>query len=319
MTICGISLKILILNVLILCAGIVLLWAQQDVSPTVPVRMTITVSLLGDNKRMPEVPQGQVEVKQGRDRVEVTEWTPARGAQAGLDLFILIDDASDSGLGSHLDDLRSFVNAQPQTTSVGIGYMRNTTVEMVQNFTTDHAQAAKTLRLPVGNTGVFGSPYLSAIDLMKRWPEHPNRREIVMISDGIDRARGGPRSRLSTITPDVNSASEVAQRTGTLIHTIYFPGVGRLHRNFWEANNGENGMAKLSDETGGESFFLSFQRPVSLKPYLDDIQKILENQYWLGFRAKPGNNEGLQNMSVDTDVAGVELVHADGVWVPASK
>src|SRR5437660_834799 len=132
---------------------------------------------------------------------------------------------------------------------------------MVQNFTTDHAQAAKTLRLPMGNTGVFGSPYLSVIDLMKRWPEHPNRREIILLSDGIDRARGGPRSRLSTVTPDVDSASDVAQRTGTLIHTIYFPGVGRLHRNFWEANNGENGMAKLSDETGGESFFLSFQKP----------------------------------------------------------
>ena len=69
--------------------------------------------------------------------------------------------------------------------------MRNATVQIVQDFTNDHTAAAKALRLPVGSTGAYGSPYLSVIDLMKRWPEHPNRREIVMVTDGIDRARRG--------------------------------------------------------------------------------------------------------------------------------
>jgi hypothetical protein len=51
-------------------------------------------------------------VKQGKERVRVTGWKHAGGDGAGLDLFILIDDASDSSLGSQLNDLREFINAQ---------------------------------------------------------------------------------------------------------------------------------------------------------------------------------------------------------------
>ena len=295
-------------------------WAQEKAATatTVPVRMTVTATVPAD-KRMPEINREDVVVKEGNKRLRVSKWTPAKGDRAGLDLFILIDDSSDSSLGSQLDDLRTFINAQPSTTSVAVGYMRNATVQLAQNFTTDHGQAAKALRLPLGSSGAFGSPYLSLIDAMKRWPEHPNRREVVMVTDGIDRARGGPRFRGTTINPDVNSASDVALRTGTLIHTIYSPGVGRLRRNFWEATNGQNGIAKLSDETAGESFFLGLQSPVSFKPYLDDLQKILENQYLLTFQARPGAKAGLRYVTLSTELAGVEFSAPDAVWVPAAK
>jgi hypothetical protein len=293
--------------------------AQTPIS-TVPVRMTVTTDVVGEGKRTPVINRDDVTVKQGKDRMKVIDWVAACEDRAGLDLFILIDDASDSSLGTQLEDLRTFVNAQPATTSVGVGYMRNATVEITQNFTRDHAAAAKALRLPIGSTGAFGSPYLSVIDLMKRWPESTNRREVIMVTDGIDRAGRGLRyPGLGPISPDVDSASAVAQRTGTMIHTIYAPGVGRLHRNFWEANNGQNGMAKLSDETGGESFFLGLQPAVSFKPYLDRIHKILDNQYVLTFEAKPGKKAGLQGVKLTTEVAGVELASADSVWVPAAK
>jgi hypothetical protein len=132
---------------------------------------------------MPEVTREDVIVRQSKDHLQVTGWTSARGDHAGLDLFILVDDASESSLGSQLDDLRAFINAQSPTTSVGVGYMRNGTVQIVQNFTTEHAQAAKALRLPIASSGAYGSPYLSVIDLRKRWPEHPNRLEGVMVTD----------------------------------------------------------------------------------------------------------------------------------------
>jgi hypothetical protein len=294
------------------------LLAQQR-RAAVPVRMTVTVRLLDKDKRMPDVSREDVIVRQDNHRLKVTGWRSARGGQAGLDLFILIDDTSDPSLGSQLDDLRAFINAQPQTTSVGVGYMRNATVQIVQNFTAEHSQAAKALRLPVASSGAYGSPYLSVIDLMKRWPGHSNRREVIMVTDGIDRARGGPRYRgLSFITPDVDSASRVAQRTGTIIHTIFTRGVGRLGSNFWEITNGQNGIAKLSDETGGWSFYLGTQNSVSFQPYLDDLQSILDNQFLLDFQALPGKKAGLQHVRLTTEVAGVELDSADSVWVPSS-
>jgi len=281
--------------------------------------MTVTLSGVTGNLP-PAITRDQVTVQQNRNRMPILKWVPARNEHAGLDLFILIDDACDPRLGSQFSEIKSFITAQPATTSVGIGYMRNATVQIAQNFTNDHAQAAQALRLPMANPGAFGSPYLSVIDLMRRWPEHPNRRVVVMVTDGIDRARSSrPRGRLSTLLPDVDSASDVAQRTGTLVYTIYFPGVGHVQRNFWEANNGQMGISRLSDVTGAESFFLGTQAPVSFRPYLDQIQTDLGNQYLLTFGAQPARNEGLQSVSVETDVTGAELVSADSVWVPAAS
>jgi hypothetical protein len=291
---------------------------EKEPKKTSPAQMTVTLRVQGDNKRTPEVKKEDVIVKQGKDRLRVTSWRPASGDRSDLALFVLIDDASDVSLGSHLDDLRMFVQALPSSTSVGVGYMRNGTVQIAQDFTTDHDQAGKALRLPMASSGAFGSPYLSVIDLMKRWPEHPGRREIVMITDGIDRFRGGLHyGGLGSISPDVDSASRVAQRTGTIIDTIFIRGVGRWGRNYWEITNGQNGIARLSDETGGESYFLGTQNPVSLKPYLDDVQKSLSNQYLLEFRAVPGQKPGSQYVDLNTEVAGVELDSADSVWVAA--
>ncbi len=284
-------------------------------SGAVPVRMTVTASV-NSGKRMPEIQKQDVVVKNGRKTLQVTEWVAARGDRAGLELFLLIDDASDPVLGTKLDELRAFINAQPSTTSVGLGYMRNATVQIVQNLTTDHALVAKALRLPLGYAGAYGSPYLSVVDLMKRWPASENRREVMMVTDGIDRAR---RSRNALLNPDVDTAADVAQRRGIMIHTIYSPGVGHWHRNFWEATNGQNGIAKLSDITGGESFFLDWQSPVSFAPYLNQLRNILDNQYLLSFSAQPGKKAGLQYVTINTEVAGVELDAADAVWVPASK
>jgi hypothetical protein len=293
--------------------------AVRGPNTNVPVTMTVTASVVSD-KRMPEIKQEDVLVKRGKEPLRVIDWVPAQGSRAGLDLFILIDDASDPRIGSQLDDLRAFINSQPQTTSIGVGYMRNTTVQIVQEFTTDHAEVAQALRLPFGSRGAFGSPYYSVIDLMNRWPESQNRREVLMVTDGIDRVHRqvGIRRGL-TVNPTVDAASSVAQRTGTMIHSIYFPGAGRTHSNYWEATNGQLDMARLSDKTGGESFYLGLQSPVSFQPYLSDLQKALDNQYLVRFSAKPEKRAGLQYVDLSTEVAGVELSTHDAVWVPAAK
>jgi len=305
--------------VTILCAAMLLSEVPPGTNnPTatgIPARITVTANV-ENGKRAPQVEKQDVVVKKGKERLPVTEWVAAKGDRAGLELFFLIDDASTSNLGSQLEDLRTFINAQPSTTAVGIGYTRNATVEVRQDFTTDHALAAKALRLPVSTVGAYGSPYLSLTELMKRWTASSNRREVVLVTDGIDRAGRG---RNALLNPDVDTAAEVAQKTGTIVHTIYFPGVGHWYRNFWDRNNGQNALAKLSDITGGESFFLGTQAPVSFSPYLDQLRQILDNQYLLTFSAKPGKKAGLQYVSVTTEVAGVDFSTPDAVWVPAAK
>ena len=59
---------------------------ENTTATAVPVRMTVTLSVLGD-RRMPDVGRQDVMVKQGKERVRVTGWKHAGGDGAGLDLF----------------------------------------------------------------------------------------------------------------------------------------------------------------------------------------------------------------------------------------
>src|SRR5271169_3886492 len=55
----------------------------------VPVRMTVT-AIVDSGKRMPDIQKEDVFVKNGRERLQVSDWVAARGDRAGLELFILI-------------------------------------------------------------------------------------------------------------------------------------------------------------------------------------------------------------------------------------
>lgn len=303
--------------------------SQEKVVPAiVQVHMVIgDLAVRGDGE-VPTLQQGDVKVKQGKRFLKVDQLIPARGDNAALQLFILIDDTCDQSIGNNLNDIRDFVNAQPATTMVGIGYLSNASVQISQNLTADHALAAKAIRLPRGNLSAMDSPYLSLSGLVKGWPEQKVRREVLMVTDGIDRLRGERASQVAptygtrslgmpTISIDADSASVASQRYGVIVHSIYATGVGRIGRNAWEAQLGQSGVAKISDETGGEYFSLGTQNLISFKPSLERLQRILDNQYYLVFQATPQKKAGLQRVNLSTEVPGAEIAAADNVWVPA--
>ena len=295
-------------------AGISSAASVPSTSATVPVTMTVTANV-DSGKRMPQITADDIIVRQGKDRLQVTNWAPAHG----LELFILIDDTAAANFALQYDDLKSFIKTQAPDTLVGVGYMRNGTVQIAQDLTSDHNLAAKAFRLPIGNPGAYGSPYLSVTDLMKRWPVSQNRREVLMITSGIGRDNHiGGFNRGYRNDPDVDTATAVAQRTGTNIFTLYTPGAARSGNNYWSLMNGQYNMTRLSESTGAASFYLGLHSPVSIQPYLTELQKIFNNQYRLSFSAKPANKAGLQTIKLGTEVAGVDLNAHDSVWVAAA-
>src|SRR5437879_2505621 len=173
----------------------------QQAAPTagtgVPAKMVVTVEAK-KGKEIPVVHREDVMVYQGKDRDQVTDWTPLKGAP--LQLFVLVDDALDTSVGNQLQDLRKFISSLAPTTAVGVAYMRNSGAQVLQNPTTDHALAAKAVRLPMGGAGAGSSPYLAVGELIKRWPDSGVRREVVMFSDGIDRFYGGGLSNPYVVT-----------------------------------------------------------------------------------------------------------------------
>src|SRR5262249_22511400 len=283
---------------------------QDPPSAGTAAHMIVTVEA-HHGTNVPVIHREDVVVYEGRDRDQVTDWVPLLGDHAGLELFVLIDDASNSSLDSQLRDLHQFISNQPVTTLIGVGYMRDGTVQLAHNLTADHAQAAKALRLPLGDPGISASPYFSVADLIKRWPDTPVRREVLMISDGVDRFYGsGPND------PYVDSAVEAAQKAGIIIYSIYAPGVGHYGHSLWRINWGQNYLAQISDQTGGESFYYGFGPAVSFVPYLDDLSHRLIHQFLVAFIPKPEKKPGLREVRFRTEVPNAELVGADRVYVP---
>jgi hypothetical protein len=297
-----------------LLASLQLAAAQESASATGPAANLVVTVEARHGSNIPDVTRDDVMVYEGRDRDRVTAWLPLQGDHAGLEFFIMLDDSSNVTLGSQLEDVHQFINAQPPTTKIGVAYMANGIAQVVQNLTSDHALTAKALRLPFGNPGASASPYFSLGDLIKRWPASDERREVLMITDGIDRYWGsGPDNAY------VDTVIEQAQRAGVIVYSIYTPGVGHYGHSYWRTYWGQNYLSQLSDETGGESYYLIGPAPpVSFAPYMEDITRKLNHQYLLTFMAKPQKKAGMQRVKVHTEVPNAELVSADRVYVPAT-
>lgn len=250
-------------------------------------------------------------VYQDKERLQVTDSVPLAGRNSDLELFVLIDDASNWTLGSQLTDLRHFINTQPASTAIGIGYMRNGTVFTAEELTKDHGRAAKALRLPVGASS---SPYLSLSELIKQWPESTARREVLMVTSGTDPLGGD-----GVINPYLDTAIEDAQRAGIVVYAIYTPSTGHEAHSYWRMYWGQNYLAELADDTGGEAYMLGFGAPVSIGPYLADITEHLTHQYRLTFLARTDEKPGLRSVKLTTEVPNAEIVAASKVYVPAAS
>jgi hypothetical protein len=305
---------------------------EKSISSSVQVHLVITNEAVRGDSEVPKLMAGDVKVRQGKSPLEVSQLIPAQGDNAALQLFILIDDTLDTRAGNNLNDVKDFISAQPASTVIGVGYMSNATVNVVQNFTADHDLAVKAIRLPRGNLSSMDSPYLSLISLVKGWQQEKVRREVLIVSDGIDRLRGAqpPTSRMGpnygpvyhsmpTMSPDVNSASEISQRYNVLVYSLYAVGVGRAARTSFDLQLGLSGLSKLADETGGDCYSLGTSSLVSFKPYLDRFQKNLDNQYYLVFKAIPKKKAGLQRVNVSTEVTNSEISAPDNAWVDPGK
>jgi len=271
--------------------------------------VTTTVTAVGKkNAQPPPIKKDDVELYQGKERLQVADWRKGET----LFLAVLIDDSLDQSIASQWRDLRAFMMAQPPTTYIGVFYGRNGAAIVGQDFTKDHALAAKALRIPYGGFGAFSSPYLELQDLIKRLPGEGERRSILLISSGIDYFRGN----FGPISPDVDPTIEHAQKANINIWTVYAPDAGHAGRGFFRRNNAQSELSEISDETGAESYFLGFGPPVNLKPYFDEISIHLNNQYLLTFEGSGGKRGRFERIRVTSEIPKVEFMTPSGVFLP---
>jgi VWFA-related protein len=276
-------------------------------------QVTTTVTAVAKKGAPPEIKREDVQAMLNKERMQISDWR--RGED--LAVAILIDDTIEQEAASQWNDLRAFIEAQPQNTYVAVAYAQNGAAMIAQDFTNDHAKAAKALRIPLGGGGAFNSPYLSLQDWLKRWPASgPKRRSLMLISSGVDFFRGS----FDPVDPDVDSAIEMAQKANVNLWTIYYPTAGHFGRRFYPSFYAQANLSRLSEQTGAESFYLGFNQPVTLKPYFDEIIEHLNNQYLLTFQNDEGGKKGkLERFRVTTEVPKVEFLTFTQVYLPPSQ
>jgi|SRR5579872_617559 len=276
-------------------------WTQAADQPP-PVNMIVTVEA-GNGASLPALKESDVIATQGSKRLGVTGMTACQGENAAMELFLVLDDAS-SPSGWRLDDLRRFINSQPATASIAIGHMHNGMVETTVKFTLDHSLAAQSLRLPLGIGAA--SPYLAVSDMIKHWQGHAERREVVLITSGIDPGSGnGP------VNPYLDTAIADAQRQGIIVYTIYIPGVGGASG----AISGQSFLEQLSTATGGRTFVPVSNRADSLTPVLDELARLLEHQYRVTLVPKSGEKAGLKDVKLVIEKPHAAVVYAKRMYV----
>ena len=286
---------------------------KPNTSTDVPVKMVVTVKP-HRGAEVPVVAEADVKVFQRDLQNKVTSWIPLQGDRAGLQLFILIDDNSRDSLSLQFSSIAKFIDEQPASTAIAVGYMHNGMVTTAQALTTDHALAQKALRLPIGASAGYNSPYLALSDLMKKWPETQDRREILMFTNGIDPLGGGS-SNDPFNNPYLEEALNRAQRGGFIVYSIYTPGAGLAGRGAFRTNLAQSGLDLLAQKTGGETYYLGLGASVDFTPYLQDVSYNLKHQYELTFLAKGANKPSLEPVKVKTEMPNMGLRTAENGYV----
>jgi hypothetical protein len=264
------------------------------------------------------IPQAQVQANVGGKNARITNWTPLRGEQSGLQIVVLIDGSARSGLSLQYKDLQTFVKTLPDGAEVGVAYMQNGRAVMAQNITPDRNLAASAFRLTSGVPGSSASPYFCLSDLVKNWPSAntTDRREVLMITDGVDLYYG---RGYDPNDPYVQAAITDAQRAGVIVHSIFYRNTGRFDNSQWTEAGAQNYLNLVSQGTGGRAYWQGFGNPVSFAPFLDDLATRLKNQYELGILAKPGNKPQLQQLKVKVTTPGTKVDAPQRILVPGSE
>jgi VWFA-related protein len=265
----------------------------QD-SAGAPTSLVITVEPR-HGKVVPAIEKEDLVVFQAREKRPIQSLSSLEGSPTQL--LLLIDDSARESLGTQFGAIGDFIRGLPANTQVAIAYSRNGTAYFTQQFTPDHAAAAATVRLPMGVGGADVNPYDSLAEAIKKWPVTPDviRRQVMMIGSGIEGLGGG----YSGDNPYVNAGIEAAQKAGVTVYAIYTPAAGHAGHSFWRSTWGQNFLAQLADETGGESYNIMLGSPVDITPFFQEYLEAQKHQYLLTFTAKMENKPGLVPVRVD--------------------
>jgi hypothetical protein len=180
--------------------------------------------------------------------------------------------------------------------------MQNGRAVFAGPLSADHVQVLRALHLPGGSAGSSASSYFCLSDLAQHWPsgDREARREVVMVTDGIDNYE----RRFDPEDPYVQAAIADSVRARLVVYAIYFQVQGLADRTLYGNNTGQSLLLEVTDATGGKSLWQGIGNPVSMQPFFEEIARCLKNQYELRFSAPLEGKPTTEALRLKVGVAG---------------
>ena len=298
--------------------GLALMAASPGISASLPdltgaPQMVVTVLPGSGGSRPDNLVAGDLNVSLDKSPAPIARLQRLTGDLADMQLFLLLDDSTRfSSLSTHFKALKNFLNTLPPTTQVAIGYMRNGSFSLTQDFTADHEKASAALRLPMAMAGVNGSPYFALGDLVKHWPstQPATRRAVLMLTDGVDRYWGSA----DLEDPYMEDAIHSALKRGVMVYSIYLSGAGAYGNFGRPLLFGQSHLIEVGEETGGHAYFQDLRDPVDIEPFLSDLRDRFEHQYLATFGSV--HAKGFVPAKLHTESKSLKVVAPTLVYVP---
>jgi len=256
----------------------------------------VTVLARGNSESTPRIQTQDLQVKINGKLSSVAGWDALRGEQSPLELVILIDSGARSSLGTQEREIQAFVKDLPAHTRAAIAYMENGRAVFSSPLSSDPVQVAREFHIPGSMPGQSGSPYFCLSDLAKNWPsrDHTARREVVMITDGVDNYN----PVYDPNDPYVQAAIQDSVRAGLVVFSIYWTDIGRADSSLSVSNGGQSLLQQVVEDTGGVSYWQGTGNPVSFESYFKDLRVRFDNQYRLGFSATLKGGPQVEGMNL---------------------
>lgn len=252
-------------------------------------------------------------VKVGGKETQVTGFRELKGERSPVELVLLVDGSARSGISREFQDIAQFVRSLPPNVRMGVAYMENGRAVFAAPFSTDRNVILRGLHMPTGLAGTNGSPYFCLSDLATHWPSQDGaaRREVVMITDGVDEYS----PRYDPDDPYVQASIHDAVRAHLTVYSIYWRDQGRFDRTMYADNDGQNLLQQVTETTGGKNYWIGIGNPVSFLPYFDDLEKRLRNQYELSFTVPLKGKAEIQSFKLKLNAPGTKADAPQQVYV----
>jgi len=302
--------------------GILLLAASSGAQPPAANKeqqkvrtVTIPISIFTKKEMRQDQAEEFIQVDRlivNEDKDEQTILSVRSVSDSPLSLAILIQEDLSQEFNLQIKDISNFVKELPRGSRVMVAYIRGGTLKVRQRFTDNLEKAASAFQI-VGGASSANGPYDGIVDAANYFDALPTgRRAILVVSDGLDGNRGNTPSDILN-SPELERAILKAQRKSIAIYSVYSPTVITQNNRSFLVTAAQGALQRLSDETGGRSFYQGTIAPISFLPFLRDLDMLLGRQFALTYLSTH-MKKGYHRIDVTGTNPDVKIEHPKGYY-----